>query len=153
MSGPQVPCPGQRHDCRFDASTVRQVERRSNKGTDARGSDPRVLALSCLNPPPDAETAGTILVRIPERLVDMFTGGSKGMRRFFLLLALAAAIAGFPFLSSQRSFARKKASYCDAIVYADLPEWLVVGGAVLVCVAILWRYLQRYPRRAAPGRR
>lgn len=103
--------------------------------------------------PPDAETAGTILVRIPERLVDMFTGGSKGMRRFFLLLALAAAIAGFPFLSSQRSFARKKASYCDAIVYADLPEWLVVGGAVLVCVAILWRYLQRYPRRAAPGRR
>lgn len=83
----------------------------------------------------------------------MFTGGSKGMRRFFLLLALAAAIAGFPFLSSQRSFARKKASYCDAIVYADLPEWLVVGGAVLVCVAILWRYLQRYPRRAAPGRR
>lgn len=51
MSGPQVPCPGQRHDCRFDPSTVRQVERRSNKGTDARGSDPRVLALSCLNPP------------------------------------------------------------------------------------------------------
>ncbi|MGD0956607.1 MAG: DUF2784 family protein [Candidatus Acidiferrales bacterium] len=39
----------------------------------------------------------------------------------------------------------------DAIVYPDLPEWLVVGGAVLVCVAILWIYLQRYLRRATGG--
>jgi hypothetical protein len=36
----------------------------------------------------------------------------------------------------------------DAIVYPDLPEWQVVGGAVLVCVAILGVYLRRYLRRA-----
>jgi hypothetical protein len=40
----------------------------------------------------------------------------------------------------------------DAIVYPDLPEWLVVGGAVLVCVAILWIYLRRYLRWGAGGR-
>ena len=40
----------------------------------------------------------------------------------------------------------------DAIVYPNVPEWLVVGSAVLVCVAILWIYRQRYLRRAADGR-
>ena len=35
----------------------------------------------------------------------------------------------------------------DAIVYPDLPEWLVVGVAVVVCVAILGVYLRRYLRR------
>jgi hypothetical protein len=39
----------------------------------------------------------------------------------------------------------------DAVVYPDLPEGLVVGGAVLVCVAILWVYLRRYIRRDAGG--
>jgi hypothetical protein len=39
----------------------------------------------------------------------------------------------------------------DAVVYPDLPEWLVVGCAVLVCVAILWVYLRRYHRRTAGG--
>jgi hypothetical protein len=39
----------------------------------------------------------------------------------------------------------------DAVVYPDLPEWLVVGGAVLVCVAILWVYLRRYVRRTPTG--
>jgi hypothetical protein len=39
----------------------------------------------------------------------------------------------------------------DSVVYPDLPEWLVVGGAVLVCVAILWVYLRRYTRRDASG--
>ena len=39
----------------------------------------------------------------------------------------------------------------DAVVYPDLPEWLVVGSAVLVCVAILWVYLRRYHRRTAEG--
>jgi hypothetical protein len=39
----------------------------------------------------------------------------------------------------------------DAIVYPDLPEWLVVGGAVFVCVAILCVYLRRYGRRTADG--
>jgi len=39
----------------------------------------------------------------------------------------------------------------DAVVYPDLPEWLVVGCAVLVCVAILSVYLQRYHRRTACG--
>jgi hypothetical protein len=39
----------------------------------------------------------------------------------------------------------------DAVVYPDLPEWLVVGGAVLLCVVILWMYLQRYLRRARGG--
>ena len=40
----------------------------------------------------------------------------------------------------------------DAIVYPDLPEWLVVGGAVLVCVEILLVYLRRYHRRTASGK-
>jgi hypothetical protein len=40
----------------------------------------------------------------------------------------------------------------DAVVYPDLPEWLVIGGAVLVCVAILVVYLRRYVRRTAEGR-
>jgi Protein of Unknown function (DUF2784) len=39
----------------------------------------------------------------------------------------------------------------DAIVYPDLPELIVVGGAVLVCVAILCVYLRRYLRRTAFG--
>jgi hypothetical protein len=37
----------------------------------------------------------------------------------------------------------------DAIVYPDVPEWLVVGGAVVVCVGILCIYLRRYVRRTA----
>jgi hypothetical protein len=32
----------------------------------------------------------------------------------------------------------------DAVVYPDLPEWLVAGGAVLVCVTMLGVYLRRY---------
>jgi Protein of Unknown function (DUF2784) len=39
----------------------------------------------------------------------------------------------------------------DAVVYPDLPEWLVVGGAVVVCVAIPGVYLRRYLRRTAGG--
>ena len=39
----------------------------------------------------------------------------------------------------------------DAVVYPDLPEWLVVGSAVLVCVAILSVYLRRYRRRTPSG--
>lgn len=39
----------------------------------------------------------------------------------------------------------------DAVVYPDLLEWLVVGRAVLVCVAILSVYLRRYHRRTADG--
>jgi hypothetical protein len=39
----------------------------------------------------------------------------------------------------------------DAVVYPDLPEWLVVGCAVLVCVAMLGVYLRRYLRRTAGG--
>ena len=39
----------------------------------------------------------------------------------------------------------------DAILYPELPEWLVVGGAVVVCVAILDVYLRRYLRRTARG--
>jgi hypothetical protein len=39
----------------------------------------------------------------------------------------------------------------DAILYPDLPEWLVVGGAVVVCVAILGVYVRRYVRRTAHG--
>jgi hypothetical protein len=34
----------------------------------------------------------------------------------------------------------------DAIVYPDLPEWLVVASAVAVCVAILGVYVRRYLR-------
>jgi hypothetical protein len=40
----------------------------------------------------------------------------------------------------------------DALVYPDLPEWVVVGGAVFVCVLILGVYLRRYVRRTAEGR-
>jgi hypothetical protein len=39
----------------------------------------------------------------------------------------------------------------DAILYPDLPQWLVVGCAVVVCVAILGVYLRRYLRRTARG--
>ena len=39
----------------------------------------------------------------------------------------------------------------DAVVYPDLPEWFVVGCAVLLCVGILSVYLRRYRRRAASG--
>jgi len=39
----------------------------------------------------------------------------------------------------------------DAVVYPDLPEWLVVGCAVLVCLAVLWVHLRRYHRRTACG--
>ena len=39
----------------------------------------------------------------------------------------------------------------DAVVYPDLPEWLVVGGAVLVCAVILSVYLRRYLRRSGDG--
>jgi hypothetical protein len=39
----------------------------------------------------------------------------------------------------------------DATVYPDLPEWLVVGCSVLVCVAVLSVYLRRYHCRAASG--
>lgn len=40
----------------------------------------------------------------------------------------------------------------DAIVYPNLPEWLVVACAVLLCATILWVYLRRYRRRTASGR-
>lgn len=39
----------------------------------------------------------------------------------------------------------------DATIYPDVPVWLVVGGAVIVCAAILCVYLQRYRHRAAGG--
>jgi hypothetical protein len=39
----------------------------------------------------------------------------------------------------------------EAFVYPDLPECLVVGGAVVVCVAILTVYLRRYVQRNAGG--
>ena len=39
----------------------------------------------------------------------------------------------------------------DAIVYPNLPESLIVGGAVFVCVAILAEYVRRYLRRNAGG--
>lgn len=39
----------------------------------------------------------------------------------------------------------------DALVYPNLPEWLVVGSAVLICVIILSVYMRRYLRRTAPA--
>ena len=38
-----------------------------------------------------------------------------------------------------------------AIIYPELPEWLVVGIAVGVCIAILSVYLRRYRRRRVGG--
>ena len=32
----------------------------------------------------------------------------------------------------------------DAVIYPSLPEWLVVGAAVVVCVGILAVYVRRY---------
>jgi len=40
----------------------------------------------------------------------------------------------------------------DATVYPNVPVWLVVGGAVIVCAAILGIYARRYLRRTADGR-
>jgi hypothetical protein len=39
----------------------------------------------------------------------------------------------------------------DAVVYPDLPNWLVVGCTVLVCMAVLLVYLRRYRRRTGCG--
>jgi uncharacterized protein DUF2784 len=39
--------------------------------------------------------------------------------------------------------------FLDAVIYPDLPEWLVVGCVVFVCVAILSVYLRRYLCRSA----
>ena len=39
----------------------------------------------------------------------------------------------------------------EAVVYPDLPEWLVVGGAAVICIAILGVYLRRYLRRTING--
>jgi Protein of Unknown function (DUF2784) len=39
----------------------------------------------------------------------------------------------------------------DAVMYPYLPEWVVVGCAVLVCVAVLCVYLWRYRHRTADG--
>lgn len=39
----------------------------------------------------------------------------------------------------------------NAIVYPDLPEWLVVGVAAVVCAAFLGVYLRRYLRRRVHG--
>ena len=36
----------------------------------------------------------------------------------------------------------------DAVVYPNLPEWLVVGAAVIICVGILAIYVRRHLRRA-----
>jgi hypothetical protein len=40
----------------------------------------------------------------------------------------------------------------DAVVYPDLPEWVVVACAVLVCVPVLCAYLWRYRHRTADGK-
>jgi hypothetical protein len=39
----------------------------------------------------------------------------------------------------------------DSLVYPNLPEWLVAGVAVVVCVGILSVYMGRYFRRSATG--
>lgn len=39
----------------------------------------------------------------------------------------------------------------DAIVYPNLPEWVVAGASVAVCVAILGIYVRRYRHGAADG--
>ena len=39
----------------------------------------------------------------------------------------------------------------NAVVYPRLPNWLVAGCAVLVCVAVLLVYLRRYHLRTACG--
>lgn len=41
----------------------------------------------------------------------------------------------------------------DAIVYPNLPEWAVVGGAVAVCAAILAVYVRRFVQDGGLRRR
>ncbi|HEX4075774.1 MAG TPA: DUF2784 family protein [Candidatus Acidoferrales bacterium] len=40
----------------------------------------------------------------------------------------------------------------DATIYPNVPAWLVVGAAVLICAAILAIYIWRYRHREANGR-
>ena len=40
----------------------------------------------------------------------------------------------------------------DAVLYLHLPEWVVGGGAVLVCATMLGMYLRRYHRRNTDGK-
>lgn len=40
----------------------------------------------------------------------------------------------------------------DATIYPNLPGWLVIGCAVVVCVGMLGVYLWRYLRRTNSGR-
>lgn len=40
----------------------------------------------------------------------------------------------------------------DATVYPNVPVWVVVGGAVVICAGILAIYVRRYLRRDAAGR-
>ncbi|MFY9688455.1 MAG: DUF2784 family protein [Candidatus Acidiferrales bacterium] len=40
----------------------------------------------------------------------------------------------------------------DATIYPNVPVWLVVGAAVLICAAILAIYVRRYRQRNANGR-
>jgi hypothetical protein len=40
----------------------------------------------------------------------------------------------------------------DATIYPNVPEWLIVGAAVLICAAILATYIWRYLHRDANGR-
>jgi hypothetical protein len=51
----------------------------------------------------------------------------------------------------RKSQAREGRTPLDAIVYPDLPEWLIVGVAVVVCAAILSVYLRRYLNRRVDG--
>jgi hypothetical protein len=39
----------------------------------------------------------------------------------------------------------------DAVVYPNVPIWLVVGSAVVVCAAILAIYILRYFHKSAAG--
>ena len=39
----------------------------------------------------------------------------------------------------------------DAVMYPDLPEWLVMSCAVVLCLAILGVYARRYVRRSVAG--
>lgn len=41
----------------------------------------------------------------------------------------------------------------DAVVYPNLPEWTVVGGAVAVCAAILAVYVRRFVQAGSLRRR
>jgi hypothetical protein len=98
----------------------------------------------------------------------MVTRGRPGLRAFHIasvLYAVVVELAPWPpciltvaemWLEARAGIEPAREPFVvrvlDAVVYPDVPEWLVVGCAVFACAAILGVYLWRYLRRSAGGK-